>query len=259
MDLWLNEDLENVVAVHCLAGRGRTGTVIAAYLLYIRMFSDHQKALEFFAQVRSNTEEGVNGPSQIRCVANFNKLLQASPARTLKEVKSSTLIVKQMIFDPLPVVEFSAKYVKMKLPVRFTPVVKIYSLKHRVKLYSTPWKKNVVSYRKHEFSFLPIEVNCLVHNDTEVKVYHMAKNQIKFSEIIKASGFTAKEAIQCLERYPLVQLFRFTFHTSFIDNLVLTLKLNELDAIFAGPVKTDLFPPSFTVQLLFDHPRKDVT
>ena len=33
MHSFLQEDEQNVVAVHCKAGKGRTGTVIAAYML----------------------------------------------------------------------------------------------------------------------------------------------------------------------------------------------------------------------------------
>ncbi len=34
IDDWLREDEKHVAVVHCLAGRGRTGTVVASYLYF---------------------------------------------------------------------------------------------------------------------------------------------------------------------------------------------------------------------------------
>ena len=38
MDAWLLKDPRNVCAVHCKAGKGRTGTVICAYFAYASQF-----------------------------------------------------------------------------------------------------------------------------------------------------------------------------------------------------------------------------
>ena len=37
VDTWLAKDAQNVVAVHCKAGKGRTGVAIASYFLYARL------------------------------------------------------------------------------------------------------------------------------------------------------------------------------------------------------------------------------
>ncbi len=75
IDSWLHADSSNVAVVHCLAGRGRTGTVIACYLTYVGLFQNCIDALHFFACKRSFNEKGVSVPSQLRYVTYFNNVL----------------------------------------------------------------------------------------------------------------------------------------------------------------------------------------
>jgi phosphatidylinositol-3,4,5-trisphosphate 3-phosphatase/dual-specificity protein phosphatase PTEN len=74
MHEWMNQDKENVAIVHCLAGRGRTGTVIACYLTFNGMFDNGSEALDFFAQKRSSSDRGVQQPSQRRYVQYFSEI-----------------------------------------------------------------------------------------------------------------------------------------------------------------------------------------
>eukprot|EP00762_Andalucia_godoyi_P003303 ANDGO_06539.mRNA.1 Phosphatidylinositol 3 len=75
IDKYLSLDSSNVVLIHCLAGRGRTGTVIASYLTYSGEFDSGSEALEHFAQRRSYVNKGVTQPSQRRYVQYYSELI----------------------------------------------------------------------------------------------------------------------------------------------------------------------------------------
>jgi hypothetical protein len=73
-----SDSQENVIAVHCKAGKGRTGSLCCAWLLYAKRQKTVEQALKVFAQRRTDTRigrklRGVETPSQVRYV---NQLFQ---------------------------------------------------------------------------------------------------------------------------------------------------------------------------------------
>ena len=63
---WLEAHPENVAAVHCKAGKGRTGLMCACLLVHLGVCATAEEALAYFGGIRTSDGEGVTIPSQKR-------------------------------------------------------------------------------------------------------------------------------------------------------------------------------------------------
>ena len=92
---------ENVIAVHCKGGKGRTGSMICAYLMYTNksQFQTGEAAREYFATRRSDMRvsakfQGVQTPSQCRfidywqeIIHNYDCVIPEAPSLFIKSLK----------------------------------------------------------------------------------------------------------------------------------------------------------------------------
>ncbi|XP_046991126.1 phosphatidylinositol 3,4,5-trisphosphate 3-phosphatase and dual-specificity protein phosphatase PTEN isoform X1 [Schistocerca americana] len=94
---WLSQDPRNVAAVHCKAGKGRTGVMVCCYLLHSKLYSTANEALSYYAGMRTHDKKGVTIPSQRRYVGYYATLVQ-------EELKYHpvVLLLKELRIEPLP-------------------------------------------------------------------------------------------------------------------------------------------------------------
>jgi len=92
MESWLKADERNVAVLHCLTGRGRTSTVLAAFLCWTGEagFTDVNGALKYIARCKRVSVDALTIPSQVRYVSYFANMLDgvrpSQPPLLLKRI-----------------------------------------------------------------------------------------------------------------------------------------------------------------------------
>ena len=81
MEEYLNSDEENVVAIHCKAGKGRTGMMISSFLMYFKLATSADEAMCLFEMERTHDWKGVTIPSQRRYVHYYEGILHSADPR----------------------------------------------------------------------------------------------------------------------------------------------------------------------------------
>jgi len=147
---WLSQDPLNVAVIHCKEGRERSGVVIASYLVKSGVFATPKEALDYYATMRSKSQEGVRTPSQIRSV-NYTCSIQSMPS-------PRKLFLRKIVLRPVPDHH------------QIVPVVEVLN-SGVVPSQSLVTIKSPRSFQKLDFE-IPIEFTVPIQGDTYIQVFN---------------------------------------------------------------------------------------
>lgn len=78
---YLLNNSDSSVAIHCKAGKGRSGSMMCAYLIFSGIAQTSKEAMKIYAERRSYKKRGVTVPSQVRYLQHFETFLNLTYSR----------------------------------------------------------------------------------------------------------------------------------------------------------------------------------
>eukprot|EP00475_Leptophrys_vorax_P031166 TRINITY_DN47137_c0_g1_i1.p1 TRINITY_DN47137_c0_g1~~TRINITY_DN47137_c0_g1_i1.p1 ORF type:complete len:771 (-),score=214.36 TRINITY_DN47137_c0_g1_i1:30-2135(-) len=215
---FLTQHPQNVACIHCKAGKGRTGLVISAYLLYAGAYSTSEEALIFFGNQRTKNGKGVTIPSQKRYVKYMETYLRCA---------------KDPSFGIVP----ENKYIFIRRFILYNPPQAARAASINIKVLSDTYAFNsknsaVVSSnvqdRDEECAVFDFRPQCSVPLNGDIKFV------LSYGTLFRTE-----------------KLFHFWINTRFVSNSELTLVKNEIDKAVKD-TKHQVFHENLRVRIEFE-------
>ena len=154
---YLEEDENNVIAIHCKAGKGRTGTFICCLLLFMNIFKTSDECLQYYGMMRVEDRKGVTIPSQIRYVNYFEQIL------------------KQKMPHPIAFVKKKITKIRMyTIPMFYSVYTPVFAIKNNGNVYNNNKKKTIIEGEGYDVVFdLYVENGFIVEGDIHICFYRI--------------------------------------------------------------------------------------
>ncbi|XP_022934699.1 phosphatidylinositol 3,4,5-trisphosphate 3-phosphatase and protein-tyrosine-phosphatase PTEN1-like isoform X1 [Cucurbita moschata] len=255
---WISSHPKNIAVIHCMAGKGRTGLMVCAYLVYCGM--SVEDALHLYAQRRTTNNEGVSIPSQRRYVGYWAKCLSfpkgiynGSPEvklpipcrRELQRIRLYDTVNTESIFF----VVSESQEVPSQLYRPSMERTRSCCRQFKSGYESSNSPRYFLSFveGENEENKSEVEPHFIVQMDTECSaLYHKTCLDYNFEKPLPLTGdvriiFYAKMFGG--------RLFYACFNSAFIKNSLIQLRLQDLDKV--GKKGRSICGPSFCLELVF--------
>ncbi|KAF7820499.1 phosphatidylinositol 3,4,5-trisphosphate 3-phosphatase and protein-tyrosine-phosphatase PTEN1 [Senna tora] len=256
---WLSSDPKNIAVVHCMAGKGRTGLMVSAYLVYSGMSAD--EALQLYADRRTTNNEGVSIPSQRRYVEYWESMLSvprgigSGPVNVSLPQQSSRELRRIRLYDTVNIEQIFFVILEMQeVPNQaYRPSVEITrsSCRQIKKGYQRNYSpRYYLSYIEDDEDGTGSDLDeprVVVQMDTEdPAIYQKSCLDHYFDNPIQVNGDVR---VIFYQKMMGGRLFYCCFNTAFIKNGLLQLKTKDLDKF--GKKGRSICGPAFCLELLF--------
>ncbi|PRP86374.1 phosphatase tensin type domain-containing protein [Planoprotostelium fungivorum] len=230
IDRWLALHPKNIIAVHCQAGRSRTGMILSSYLLYCGKHNDPDEAMAYFGRCRSITSDGVSSPAQRRYVHYLGSLV-AQIKHSIPSPIGKRHDLMQSINIPIGGVYPTFRFRKIVLK----PVPNISNVK--LELYN-------VKYNPYQLIQLSAPDSSIGPDSIEIVCPFSAKVDGDWMLRVNEGS-----SVVCRALYNTM----FMAHDRIEDGMkVMRITMSDLDNEKAGALKSSRFPLHFCIEIYYN-------